>query len=277
MRSLISLLVLFRPLNLLLATLTVLVSAAVLDALNQTGSILKAVLTVVTLNAAANAFNDVRDLETDRINRTRRPLPRGTVSPGTALGSSVVLFLTGAAVSVFLPPSAFVIALFGAIPLMVAYSMWFKGWPLVGNITIAVILGLTFIFSGAALGKPLGMLVPALLAFGFTLIRELIKDMADLEGDRLAGLRTFPVRFGLVPSVRLAVVFICILCLGALVPYWVGIYGYGYLTVLVFGIEIPLLFIVFLLMKSSAVGTCRVSSQILKGCIFAGLLAVYLG
>ncbi|MFQ6675133.1 MAG: geranylgeranylglycerol-phosphate geranylgeranyltransferase [Fidelibacterota bacterium] len=277
MRRLFSLLALFRPLNLFLGALAVLISAAVLDALHQTAAIVKAVITVVALNAAANAFNDVRDLEADRINRANRPLPRGTISPRTALLSSVVLFGTGATVSLFLPPAAFVIAAFAAIPLMVAYSIWFKGWPLVGNVTIAAILGLTFIFAGVALGDPWGLLVPALLAFGFTVVRELIKDMADLEGDRAVRLKTFPVRYGMGPSVRLALVFIFLLCLGALIPYWLGIYGIRYLIVLVFGIEIPLVSIVFLLVKSASVRTCRISSQILKGCIFAGLLAVYLG
>lgn len=277
MKSVISLVILFRPVNLLLGTLTVLISAAILDSLDQTATIVKAIITVVALNAAANAFNDVRDLETDRINRAGRPLPRGTVSPRTALGSSVILFATGAGVSFFLPPAAFAVATLAAVPLMVTYSLWLKGWPLIGNVTIAVILGLTFVFAGAALGDPWPLLVPALLAFGFTLIRELIKDMADMEGDRAAKLKTFPVRYGLTPSIRLALVFILLLCLGALLPYWMGIYTVRYLIVLVLGIEFPLFLIVFLLMKFPSMRTCRISSQILKGCIFAGLLAVYIG
>ena len=39
------------------------------------------------------------------------------------------------------------------MPLMVVYSKYLKGLPLIGNMTIALILGLSFLFCGAAFGK----------------------------------------------------------------------------------------------------------------------------
>lgn len=263
--------------NLLLGAIAVVVSAGVLDSLSETAVLLKAVGVVAALNAAANAFNDYTDLETDRINRADRPLPRGTVTPESALWSSVLVFGAGIGVSAFLNYQAFIIATVVAMPLMVSYSLWLKGLPLVGNIAVAFILGLAFIFAGAAFGDLWSMLTAALLAFGFTLIRELLKDVADIEGDKKENLKTFPVRFGIRASIRLTVVFILLLCLGALIPYWIGIYGKLYLLVLALGIEIPLGFVVFFLVRFPSTKTCKTSARVLKVCIFAGLLAVWVG
>ena len=40
------------------------------------------------------------------------------------------------------------------------------------------------------------LIIPALLAFGLTLIREIVKDLADIKGDKSAGLMTFPIVYG---------------------------------------------------------------------------------
>ena len=41
------------------------------------------------------------------------------------------------------------------------------------------------------------MWIPAWLAFGLSSIRELIKDIADVDGDKINGIMTFPVKFGI--------------------------------------------------------------------------------
>ena len=276
MRQFIALIHLFRPINLFLGTLSVLISAAVLEELGQTGAIISAILVVVSLNAAANAFNDYRDLEMDRINRSNRPLPSGIILPVVALWSAIILFLIGIIISYQINLSSFIIATFITTPLLVSYSLWFKGRILVGNVVVSFTLGLVFIFSGAALGNIWGMVVPAWLAFGFTLLREFVKDMADIEGDRSVNLNTFPIKFGLEKSVYLAITFIILLSIGTLLPFWLNIYGKFYLITLVLGIEIPLLYIILLLMNKPSIRTFSRISQILKACIFAGLLAVYL-
>jgi len=272
-----SLVKIFRPINLLLGMLTVIISAAILETLDQTPVLMMTILTVVTLNAAANAFNDYMDFETDRINRPNRPLPKGTISTTTALMAAILLFIAGIMVSAFLNREAFIIASLIAVPLMIAYSLWLKGWPLVGNIVISLILGLTFIFAGSAFGNLWGLIVPALLAFGFTFLRELVKDIADLEGDLSAGMHTFPVVAGMKNAVTLVIILTFIIGGGVLVPYWMNLYEMNYLIILIFGIEFPLVYVLLTLVKSPTITNCKRISQVLKACIFAGLLAVYLG
>lgn len=265
-----------RPLNLLLGAISIIISASILD-ISEPLLISQVILVVVFLNAAANAFNDYMDFETDRINRPNRPLPKGTISKTTALSAAILLFIAGIMVSAFLNREAFIIATLIAVPLMIAYSLWLKGWPLVGNVVISLILGLTFIFAGAAFGNFWGLLVPALLAFGFTFLRELVKDIADLEGDLSAGMHTFPVVAGMKNAVTLVMILTIIIGGGVLVPYWVGLYGIKYLIILIFGIEFPLVYVLLTLVKSPTITNCKRISQVLKACIFAGLLAVYLG
>ena len=60
-------------------------------------------------------------------------------------------------------------------------------------------------FAGALFGELDRMIMPSLLAFGFTMVREFIKDMADADGDRSAGFITFPVKFGMEKSAKIAI------------------------------------------------------------------------
>ena len=276
MTSLLAFFKLLRPLNLFLSVLSVLVSASILHYWNG-AVILKTAVTMAALNAAANAFNDYRDFESDKINRADRPLPSGSLSRKSALIIAILLFLCGIILSTFINFPSFVIVTLISTPLMMLYSIRLKGTPLIGNLVVAAILGLAFLFAGTSFGNPQGLVVPALLAFGFTFLREIVKDIADVDGDRAAHLNTFPVKFGVQLSVRL-VLGLCLLSgLGFLIPFLMGIYGDAYLIILILGIEIPLLFIVSSLVKSPSIKTCKTSSKILKVCILSGLLAVYLG
>jgi 4-hydroxybenzoate polyprenyltransferase len=273
---LLGLLQLFRPLNLLLGAISIVISASILEFENPS-IILQTVLVVVFLSAAANAFNDYMDFETDKINRPNRPLPKEKISKKFAIIATILLFVTGITLSAFLNRDAFIIVSLITVPLMIAYSLWFKGWPLIGNIVVSLILGLAFIFAGVAFDNPWGLIVPALLAFGFTLLRELVKDIADLEGDRSAGLRTFPILAGEEKSATLAVILTIVIGAGALAPYFLGLYGLNFLIILIFGIEFPLVYVLLILVKSPTITNCKRIAQILKACVFAGLLAVYLG
>ncbi|NOZ03055.1 MAG: UbiA family prenyltransferase [FCB group bacterium] len=268
---------LLRPLNLVTGAFAVFVSAAILGKAHQAGTLLFTVLVVVCYNAAANAINDYFDYEVDLINRPSRPLSRGLVKRDTALFMSVFLFVAGSGFAFMLPPLARLLALGIALPLMIVYSWKLKGLPLIGNVVVSFILGLTFVFSGAAFAEVRPLVVPALLAFGLTLVRELVKDIADYEGDRKAGLRTFPLVAGLKQAIILSIVLTFMIGFGAIVPYWLQYYGQGYLLVLILGVEIPLLYIVYKFVRFPDDATAKTAARILKLSTIAGVVAVYLG
>ena len=266
-----------RPLNMLISGLAMVVSAAILDSLDETRTSVLIVLTVMSYTAAANVINDVLDLEIDKINRPFRPIPSKNLKKGTVLKFSFTLFLIGSVLALQLSPSAQFISLVISMPLMIVYSTHLKSKPLIGNIAVSFIIGLSFIFCGAAFENIVPMWTPGILAFSLTLIREIIKDIADLEGDRVAKCKTYPIQYGLEATVKLVSILSFTVSLVLLLPYFNNVYNYWYLIILLIGVELPLIIVVFLLVKNPTILAANQGSKILKFSTIMGLIAIYLG
>ena len=265
---------LLRPLNIVVAASAVLVSAYILGVYEQYYILTCVVIVVITYNGAANAFNDYCDYEIDLINRPNRPLGRGMITSFQALSFSIILFAIGSVTAFQLPFYAMLTAVGIAMPLIIIYSMRLKGTPLLGNVAVAIILGLTFVFCGLAFNKPGPMIMPAILAFGLTLVRELIKDIADVEGDNSVGLKTLPLVIGKNKAITVAIIKAVLIGLVSLIPYYLNIYGNYYLILLVIGVEIPLAIVVVLFMKSPSISTAKQSEKLLKFSTIIGLTAI---
>ena len=266
-----------RPLNVLISGSAMVVSAAILNSLEETRILVLIVLIVMSYTAAANAINDVLDLEIDKINRPSRPIPSKNLKKRTALEFSFTLFLVGSILSLQLPTAAQFISIVISMPLMIVYSTNLKSKPLIGNIAVSFTISLSFIFCGAAFENIFPMWTPGLLAFGLTLIREIIKDIADLEGDRIAKCRTYPIQHGLEATVKLVSILSCIFSVVILIPYFNNVYNYRYLIFLVIGVELPLIIVVFSLIKNPTILVANQGSMILKFSTIMGLIAIYLG
>lgn len=277
MKILLAHIKILRPLNLIIGVFAVIITASILKKTDQVSVWISTLCVVFCYNAAANALNDYFDIETDKVNRPYRPLVTGDVKPQTALFLAIVLFIIGTVIAFTLPLSATFIAVAIALPLMIFYSIWFKGMPLIGNLIVSIILGLTFLFAAAALQNVEPMIIPALLAFGLTLARELIKDIGDVEGDRKAKLKTFPIIAGVKKAWTLVAVFAILIGIGAIIPYVMGKYNYWYIIFVLFGVEIPLIITVFSRMKFPTITAAERAAKLLKISTIAGVLAVWLG
>ena len=115
------------------------------------------------------------------------------------------------------------------------------------------------------------MLVTALSA-----IRELCKDAADMPGDSAENLKTFPRKYGLISTLWLLRILAIALCLFAITPYTSGHYGIVYLVFLILGVEIPLIYTLFIILseKSGPVEYIT-AAKILKGITVAGMLVIF--
>ena len=268
---------LLRPLNVMTSGLAIIIATAILDELYNHHVLLITTCIVMLYTAASNALNDALDYEIDLINRPERPIPLGYVSIQSALIISFLLFAFGAALCLQLPDMAIVIGVFISIPLMVTYSTKLKGQYLIGNMVVSFLLGASFLFVGASHEMTSPMLIPMLLAFGLTFLREIIKDVADMEGDLSLGLKTYPIISGMHSS-RIVIIVSCLLVgFFSLVPYLIGIYGPGYLLLLLIGVEIPLAIIVFIFFKNPSISSAIFSARILKFSTLMGLLSIYFG
>ncbi len=268
---------LLRPFNILISALAMILSSAILGEIFNYEILIPVLLTVMFFTGAANAFNDYIDCDIDFINRPKRPIPSAKVKKKTAFIISAILFFLGSLSCITLNIYAIIIGLFISLPLIIFYSKIFKGLPLIGNIITSLILSLSFIFCGAAFENFKPMLIPSFLAFGLTLVRELIKDIADIKGDKLSGLNTFPIYAGIKNACNLSILLSIIILVLSFIPFLNGYYGFWYGLLLVFGVEIPLLVVVFLLHRKPGITMARSSAKILKFSTLIGLFAIYGG
>jgi geranylgeranylglycerol-phosphate geranylgeranyltransferase len=223
---------LMRPGNAIAAGGLTFIGAFVAGGLGAPESTAFAVAATVLATGGGNAINDYFDREIVAMNRPDRPIPRGAVSPRSALGFSVVLFVGAIGLTLLLPLLAIGIAVVN-LAVLVAYTEVFKGLPGVGNALVAYLTGSTFLFGGAAVdGNLTAVATLFLLAASATMAREIVKDVEDIEGDREEGLRTLPITIGERPSLYIAAVFIGFAIAASPTPYVLGTFGLPYLLAL---------------------------------------------
>jgi 4-hydroxybenzoate polyprenyltransferase len=184
-------------------------------------------LSVSMIASGGNIINDYFDYQIDLINKPEKLVIEKEISKQAAL--SVYMALTGAGiVGGFITGwliGEFKIGFFfgfGAL-ILYSYSETFKRKLLIGNLIIAL-LGFLFVlllwiiefFALRNAAGSFAVVYPSfikinilmggygLFAFLTTLIREIIKDMEDVEGDKVNGCQTLPISKG-VNSTRLVV------------------------------------------------------------------------
>jgi len=225
------------------------------------------------LTMAGNADNDLCDLETDRINRPDRPLPAGLLNLSQVRIAAWLLYAFGIAAAWAVDLLHGLLAL-GMVLLLLAYNRVFKGRVLIGNITVALLCGLAIYFPEFP-----GFIHATWPAFAFaflaTLAREMVKDAEDMEGDRAANLRTFPIAFGIEAARKSAFALTAILF--AILPLPVFLFGYRWpYLVLATALAGPFLIMLLLeLMKPGAdFSRCQ---RWLKWVMVGGMVALWVG
>lgn len=177
------------------------------------------VVCTMLIAAGGNVVNDLYDVEIDKINKPTSRIVSERVSIPDTYRFYFMIVGAGAVIAIFLALQLGRLSLFLIYPIAVvmlwSYSRWFKRLPLTGNLIISI-------FTGCV---PLILLVPEwknvispgfrtsiylFTVFGFSyfafitnLIREIIKDLEDMEGDKAFGAITIPAYFGVKISKRI--------------------------------------------------------------------------
>jgi len=195
-------------------------------------------LTGVFICAFSMAVNDVYDVEVDRVNRPDRPIPSGKVSVAEGTRVSFVMLAAGMACAILsLNPLALVIAA------AYAFLSWFynsraKKTGLVGNLIVASSLAIPFIYGGAvSRGSIAGslLLLMALTAFFSGVGREVVKAMADVEGDAKRDVNSLARSRGLAFASKVGALFFLFAVLTSWVPLVTGLANQVYS----FGVVVP--------------------------------------
>ncbi|MFT4932188.1 MAG: geranylgeranylglycerol-phosphate geranylgeranyltransferase [Natronomonas sp.] len=187
----------------------------------------------VIATGAGNAINDYFDREIDAINAPDRPIPRGAVTPRSALAFSVVLFGGAIGLALTLPSLAILIAVIN-LAALVTYTEVFKGLPGAGNVVVGYLGGSTFLFGAASVERlSTTAIVLFLLAAVSTVTREIIKDVEDIEGDREEGLRTLPIAIGERRALAIGGALLVAAVVASPLPWILGTLGVAYLALVV--------------------------------------------
>ena len=176
-------------------------------------------LTAFMLLAGTMVFNDIQDVQVDRVNSPNRPIPSGKVTIRQAYGLSVVFSAFALLSSLVLGILTFLTALF-ALALMAYYNTRGKKTGLLGNVVVSFNVALPFFFGGLVVNslRPL-LFIFFLLAFLANTAREVAKGIADVAGDSSKGIMTIAVMQGPKRAAELAAAFFVVaVLLSFLVP-----------------------------------------------------------
>jgi len=167
--------------------------------------------------AAGYIINDYHDVKIDLINKPSRVVIGRLVTRRKALFSYLMLnllaiclgFLAGYKTGIMVGLSCF---------LLWRYSARLKCIPLIGNLEVAFLVALSLYLPGLFFsGEWENHLYFCLFAFLSNLVRELVKDLEDLRGDRQHDCRTFAMSYGLKTSRQL--INVCLLVLLVLLGF----------------------------------------------------------
>ncbi|MGH7664744.1 MAG: UbiA family prenyltransferase [Gemmatimonadaceae bacterium] len=169
----------------------------------------------IALAAFANITNDIADVEIDRIAHPDRPIAAGRLREETARIWAAVAGIAAVAASLAawpaLAPVSAVILL-----IMFEYSRWIKARGLPGNILVAIIASLPFLYGTWSAHQPAAAWPLLLVAIPLHLAREIAKDIEDVDGDATRR-RTLPLAAGL-GAARFGLLLALAAFAGALVP-----------------------------------------------------------
>lgn len=254
----------------------------------------------VLIAAAGYIINDYFDLNIDLVNKPKRMVVDRMISRRWAIFFHLILSMTGILMGFYigLQNGNWLIGFsnFAAVLVLWFYSTYYKKRLLSGNLMISaltawvvlvVYLHVSSYPAGDLIHQPSAESAQKFLrltflysafAFIITLIREVVKDIEDIEGDRKYGCRTVPIVWG----IDFAKIFsqtwllILIVLLGGVFVYlfqlkmWVPA-GYNLITVLV-----PSWYAFFQLRKSRITSDYTRVSRLIKIVMLAGILSMLL-
>ena len=172
------------------------------------------VIATICIAAAGNVINDIYDMDIDAINRPTKLLIGRSISEKAANRIFIILNILGVAVGFYLansigkPGFAAIFIIISALLYM--YASYVKGILLLGNLLISLLVAFSILIIGIFDIVPAitsedkaGQLVAmqillhyAFFAFFINLIREMVKDVQDINGDKNGGLNTLPIAIG---------------------------------------------------------------------------------
>lgn len=189
------------------------------------------ILSTISIAAGGYVINDYFDLKIDKINKPDEIILEKNIHRKAAIIWHFLFSVAGFIGGMYLAYNANHLSLsviqLISILLLLFYSNVLKKIFILGNITIAFLAGLLpilpyiyakFLNPGISLITTNALLSLSAFAFFTTLIRELIKDIEDIKGDKIGQRKTIPVVWGFLVS-KVIIFFLLLLLIIFLIPF----------------------------------------------------------
>ena len=251
------------------------------------------VLSTVLLAAGGYIINNIFDQDTDNSNNPNSVIVGKSISENQAYNLYGIVTVAGVLIGFYLsnmiqkPGFASLFILIAAALYLYASSL--KQMMLIGNIIVALLLSFSVLIIGffdlypaTGIDNPQQMRIffsilldYAIFAFMINLLREIVKDIEDIQGDYNQGMNTLPIAIGKSKTAKI----VCVLSLIPLsfILYYINkylievVFVTVYLLVFVVG---PLLFFTIKIWTATSKKEFHNLSSLLKLILFFGILSV---
>lgn len=259
----------------------------------QIGLFSYVVLATIFIAAGGNIINDIFDVKTDRINKPYRMFIDTFISKKKAYFLYFAFTFVGIGLgsyASFAIHQGWISLIFIAIAgLLFLYSSHLKGVPLVGNVVVSALVAssllilIAFDTEGPVRSKHISFFnsvsliainIYAIFAFLINLMREMIKDNQDINGDYNAGINTLTMVLGR-NRVNKIVAILGVLLIGFIL-YATSIYLQGKTVTTVYvliTILLPLLYFIIKIWQADMDNEYRFLSFLLKLIMFFGIVS----
>ena len=250
-------------------------------------------IATVCIAAGGYVINNIMDQDTDEIAKPQNRVVGVSISETVAYNWYIGLTIVGVGIGFYLsnviykPTFASMFILVATLLYMYATS--FKQIPVLGNVVVALMLSTSIIIIGLfdilpaidvdnrfRMKEAFDILMHyAIFAFIINLIREIVKDMEDMDGDYQSGINTLPIAIG-VQKTKIIVGVLTVLSIGVL-AYYVNSnlfeldYVVYYAMILIVG---PLIYFGVKLLNAATKKEFYHLSLVLKVILFFGILSV---
>jgi 4-hydroxybenzoate polyprenyltransferase len=253
------------------------------------------IVATVTIAAAGYLINNIVDRDTDQENKPENVIVGKAISESRAYNYYFILNAIGVSSGAYLSFAvgkwSFAMIFISIVMVLYMYATSFKQNLLIGNFIVAVLLAVSVLIIGmfdmfpvvdisnrGAMGSIFGVMIDyAIFAFIINFLREIVKDLEDVNGDYNQGMNTLPIALG-VGRTAILVFWLSFIPIGLLVfyanKYFIGFDLWliaGYTAALVVA---PLIYFTIKMFSAKTQKDFHHLSNVLKIVLFFGILSV---
>jgi len=210
------------------------------------------IISVMLIAGAGNVINDYFDVKADRVNKPEKLIIDKHIKRRWAIMFNWIFNVIGLLITFYLSWISsnwyILIIAFIIINFLWFYSAIYKRKLFVGNILVALMVGIVplyvliynfpmdgYVLLESSRSGPLFIsevvVIVSIIAFVINLLREIIKDIADIRGDLHLSARTIPIALG-IKKTKIILVIIQIPLLFLMAFYLYNIHFYDSITLL---------------------------------------------